>query len=64
MNLVKQRIKWEYEYAFGKPVEFQAFLDYKKYRHTEDFRLNSGLEQFMEYTISLENKIAELTSSR
>ena len=29
MNLVKQRIKWEYEYAFGKPVEFQAFLDYK-----------------------------------
>lgn len=61
MRLVKQRIKWEYEYAFGKPVEFQAFLDYKKYRDTEDFRLNASLENFMEYVISLENKITELT---
>jgi len=64
MNLVKQRLAWEVKYYLGAPHEFKAYEDYKKNRLSEHFRLNAALEEFMEYTISLENKITELTSSR
>lgn len=64
MNLVKQRLAWESKYALGDDHNFPAFTDYKENRMSEHFRLSSSLEEFMEYTISLENKIAELTSSR
>lgn len=64
MNLVKQRLAWEAKYALGADHNFPAFTDYKENRVSEHFRLSSSLEEFMEYTISLENKIAELTSSR
>ena len=64
MNLVKQRLAWETRYALGEKHSFPAFTDYKENRLSEHFRLNAALEEFMEYTISLENKITELTSSR
>ena len=57
MSLVKQRIKWEYEYHFGKEPWFPAFLDYKKNRNSESFRLNAAMEEFFEYVISLEEKL-------
>jgi len=57
MSLVKQRIKWGYEYHFGKEPWFSAFLDYKKNRDSELFRLNSSIEEFFEYVISLEEKL-------
>lgn len=55
--LVNQRIKWSYEYHFGKSPWFPAYLDYKRNRDSESFRLNSALEEFFEYTISLEERI-------
>jgi len=61
MNLVKQRLAWATKYALGEPHSFLAFTDYKENRMSEHFRLSSSLEQFMEYVISLENKINELT---
>lgn len=64
MNLVKQRLAWEAKYALGANHSFPAFTDYKENRMSEHFRLSSSLEEFMEYVISLENKIAELTGSR
>lgn len=64
MNLVKQRLAWETKYALGSGHNFPAFTDYKENRMSEHFRLSSSLEEFMEYVISLENKIIELTGSR
>lgn len=61
MNLVKQRLAWEAKYALGEPHNFKAFTDYKEGRMSEHFRLSSSMEEFMEYVISLENRIAELT---
>lgn len=54
---VKQRLAWEAKYAMGQSHEFKAYEDYKKSRLSEDFRLNSGLEEFFEFVISLENKL-------
>lgn len=61
MNLVKQRLAWATKYALGEPHNFKAFTDYKENRMSEHFRLSSSMEEFMEYVISLENKIAELS---
>lgn len=57
MYLVKQRLKWEAKYALGANPQFKAYEDYKKNRLSEGFRLNSGLEEFMEYVISLEKRL-------
>lgn len=64
MNLVKQRLAWEAMYAIGVDTDFQPFLDYKENRLSELHRQSRAIEKFYEYTISLENKIAELTGSR
>lgn len=56
MNLVKQRLAWEAQYALGDPPSFKAYEDYKKNRLSEDFRLNSGLESFFEWVRVLEMK--------
>jgi hypothetical protein len=64
LNLVKQRLAWEVKYHLGATHNFQAFIDYKENRMSEHFRLSTSLEEFMEYVISLENKITELSSSR
>lgn len=60
MSLLKQRVKWEYEYHFGKEPWFPAYLDYKKNKDSESFRLNAALEEFFCYTIVLEEKLARL----
>lgn len=52
--LVEQRKKWREAYFNGKEVWFPAFVEYKKKRHLESFRLNSGMEEFFEYVIVLE----------
>lgn len=57
MNLVKQRLAWEVKYYLGAPNEFKAYEDYKKNRLSENFRLNSGLEEFFEFVRSLEGKL-------
>lgn len=57
MSLVKQRLAWEAMYALGEPCKFKAYEDYKKNRLSEDFRLHSGLEEFFEWIIVLENKV-------
>ena len=60
MDLVKQRLAWEVKYYLGAPHDFKAYEDYKKNRLSENFRLNSGLEEFMEWVRVLEMKyIAE-----
>lgn len=60
MNLVKQRLVWEAEYALGVETNFTAFKEYKEKRLSEDFRLSSYIEKFFEYTISLERRIKQL----
>lgn len=57
VGLVKERLKWEAEYALGEPCTFKAFLDYKEQRLSEMFRLPREMERYFEYVISLENKI-------
>jgi hypothetical protein len=64
VGLVKQRLAWEAEYALGAESDFLAFKDYKEKRLSEYYRQSKSMEKFYEYVISLENKIAELTSSR
>lgn len=59
MNLVRQRLEWEAKYALGGKPQFKAYEDYKKNRLSEGFRLNSGLEEFMEYVISLEMRLTK-----
>jgi len=57
MNLVKQRLAWEVKYHLGAPNEFKAYEDYKNNRLSENFRLNSGLEEFFEWVRVLEEKV-------
>lgn len=56
MNLVKQRLAWEAQYALGASPSFKAYEDYKKNRLSEHFRLNSSLESFFEWVRVLEMK--------
>ena len=55
--LVDQRMKWECDYFFGKEPWFPAFLEYKKNRRLESFRLNAAMEEFFEYVICLEEEV-------
>ena len=55
--LIEQRLKWEQEYLEGKAPTFRAYLDYKKHRNTEYFRLNQSLEEFFEFVLMLESKV-------
>lgn len=55
--LVQQRIKWEYEYFFGKEPWFPEYLDYKKNRDSEFWRTNVALEEFFAYVMVLEEKV-------
>ena len=57
MNLVKQRLAWEAEYALGAEPDFVAFKEYKEKRLSEDFRLSSYMEKHFEYVINLERRL-------
>lgn len=53
---VEQRIKWEYEYFFGKQPWFIPYLDFKENRDSEHWSAHPQLEEFFCYVISLEEK--------
>lgn len=54
--LVEQRIKWEYEYHFGKEPWFPEYLAFKKNKDSESWRSSAALEEFFCYVLSLEEK--------
>jgi hypothetical protein len=56
MNLVSEREAWAESYGQGEAPELQAYLEYKKNRFSEGFRLTRALEKFFEYVIHLEEK--------
>jgi hypothetical protein len=64
VGLVKQRLAWEVKYSLGEPHQFKAYEDYKKNRLSEYFRLHSGLEEFFEYVMVLENKVREVQNEQ